>query len=225
VLHESSHSRQHGVSPTRLRGGFRGRIPPPPGCWPTGSPEVSWCRWGTDARLSRWSAPRTIDLGAPSSSGVRPKEAYGVTERQAHGSQPVQVRSGETPGSPVAALPASGESPASKRRKTTPARGWATGRSATSREACSVVIRPPHQRDQEVAEPVKVGRRPWTAPGSLERVPRNPPAHGVWNGQRGVVGTGEALRGPGHCGCREAGLPITGRTGSGRRPRGRRRGS
>jgi hypothetical protein len=23
---------------------------------------VSWCRWGTDARLSRWSAPRTNDL-------------------------------------------------------------------------------------------------------------------------------------------------------------------
>ena len=45
---------------------------------------------------------------------------HDVTERQAHGSQPVRVRSGETPGSPVAALPASGEIPASKRRKTAP---------------------------------------------------------------------------------------------------------
>ena len=40
---------------------------------------------------------------------------HDVTERQAHGSQPVQVRSGETPGSPVARPPASGEIPASRR--------------------------------------------------------------------------------------------------------------
>jgi len=35
----------------------------------------------------------------------------GITERQAVVSQPVQVRSGETPGSPVARLPAAGEIP------------------------------------------------------------------------------------------------------------------
>ncbi len=35
-----------------LRGGGRGRTPPPPGYRPTGPPEPPWCRWGTDARLS-----------------------------------------------------------------------------------------------------------------------------------------------------------------------------
>jgi hypothetical protein len=100
---------------------------------------------------------------------------HDVTERQAHGSQPVRVRSGETPGSPVAALPASSESPGSKRRKTVPGRGRATGQSAASSEACSVV-RDPAQAGQEGAEPVVLGRRPWTAPENLERVPKNPPA-------------------------------------------------
>jgi hypothetical protein len=44
---------------------------------------------------------------------------------------------------------------------------------------------------------MKGGRRPRTAPENLERVPKNPPAHGAWNGRKGVVGTGEALLGPG----------------------------
>jgi hypothetical protein len=52
------------------------------------------------------------------------------------------------------------------------------------------------------------GRRPRTAPENLERVPTNPPAHGAWNGRKGVVGTGEALLGPG-LPAREAGPPIT----------------
>ena len=43
---------------------------------------------------------------------------------------------------------------------------------------------------------MKGGRRPRTAPENLERVPTNPPAHGAWNGRKGVVGTGEALLGP-----------------------------
>ena len=30
----------------------------------------------------------------------------------------------------------------------------------------------------------------------LERALRNPPAYGAWNGQKGVVGTGEGLLGP-----------------------------
>ncbi len=55
---------------------------------------------------------------------------------------------------------------------------------------------------------MKGGRRPRTAPKILERVPKNPPAHGAWNGRRGVVGTGEALLGPGSA-AREAGPPIT----------------
>ncbi len=46
-----------------------------------------------------------------------------VTERQAHDSQPVRVQPGETPGSPVAALAASIEMSASKRRKTVSLRG------------------------------------------------------------------------------------------------------
>jgi hypothetical protein len=31
----------------------------------------------------------------------------------------------------------------------------------------------------------------------LERVPRNPPAYGAWNGHKVAVGTGESLLGPG----------------------------
>ena len=67
--------------------------------------------------------------------GVRPADrapwqevCRDVTERQADGSQPVKVRSGETPGSPVVKPPASVESPASKR-------GGPTDRSAASCEA------------------------------------------------------------------------------------------
>lgn len=47
------------------------------------------------------------------------------------------------------------------------------------------------------AEPVPQGRRPRTAPEILERVPKNLPAQGAWNGQKGVLGTGEILLGPG----------------------------
>ena len=62
---------------------------------------------------------------ASSSSGARNgKEVPPVTERQAQDSQPVRVRSGETPGSPVARLPASGEIPVSKRSNDTSLRGW-----------------------------------------------------------------------------------------------------
>ena len=86
-----------------------------------------------------------------------------VTERQAHDSQPVRVQPGETPGSPVAALAASIEMSASKRRKTRLSeRRRATGRSAASREACSVVSKALAGRGQE-EEPVDTRRRPWTA--------------------------------------------------------------
>src|SRR2546425_1157268 len=50
------------------------------------------------------------------------------------------------------------------------------------------------------AEPVQTGRRPRTAPGSLERVPTNPPAYGAWNGRKVAMGTGESLLGPEGCG-------------------------
>ena len=95
-----------------------------------------------------------------------------VTERQAHGSQLVEVQPGETPGSPVAALPASSEISASKRRKTVPERGRATGRSATSREACSVVTKTLAGRGQEDAEPVDTRRRPRTALQTWSECPR-----------------------------------------------------
>src|SRR4029453_5386306 len=107
-----------------------------------------------------------------SSSGAeehRKVEHYDVTERQAHGSQPVGVRSGETPGPPGAAPPGSGEIP-----------GWRRGAvqltspQHEAKPAASSGI--PAQAGQEGAEPAFQWRRPWTAPESLERVPRNPPA-------------------------------------------------
>ncbi len=61
-----------------------------------------------------------------------------VIEQQAHDSQLVRFQPGETPGSSVAALPASSENSASKHRKSVSERGRATGRSAASRAACSV---------------------------------------------------------------------------------------
>jgi hypothetical protein len=53
-----------------------------------------------------------------------------------------------------------------------------------------------------------VGRRPRTAPETLERVPKNPPAQGGWNGQKVDAGTGEALTGPGAA-AREETVRIT----------------
>jgi len=103
----------------------------------------------------------------------------------------VRVRSGETPRSPVVKPPCVVERPGAKR-------GRATDQSATSSEACSVVtpVRAPHGRGG--AEPFPYGRRPWTAPEILERVPRNLPAQGAWNGQKGVLGTGEIRLDAGH---------------------------
>jgi hypothetical protein len=95
-----------------------------------------------------------------------------VTERQAHDSKPVELRPGETPGSPVAALPASGEILASKRRKTVSERRRATDRSATSLEACSVVSKTLAGRGQEEAEPVDIWRRPRTVPRTWSGCPR-----------------------------------------------------
>ena len=54
------------------------------------------------------------------------------TERQAHGSQPVQVRPGETPGSPVARLPAAGEIPSVEAERRSPWKG------ASNRPVCSI---------------------------------------------------------------------------------------
>jgi hypothetical protein len=71
---------------------------------------------------------------ASSGSGRHDEEGVrdDVTERQAHGSRPVRVRSGETPGSPVARLPTSEEIPPSKQSDEVSERGRATARSATS---------------------------------------------------------------------------------------------
>jgi hypothetical protein len=74
--------------------------------------------------------------------------------------------------------------------------------------------KPPRERGQGGAEPVWGGRRPRTAPGILERVPTNLPAHGAWNGQKGDVGTGEALLGPGSA-AREACSPVSERQAHG----------
>ena len=38
---------------------------------------------------------------------------------------------------------------------------------------------------------MRIGRRPWKAPLVLEPVLKNLPAQWAWNGQKGVLGTGE----------------------------------
>jgi hypothetical protein len=120
----------------------------------------------------------------------------GVTERQAHGSQPVQVRSGEMPGFPVARLPASGESPPSKRSDKALQGGeqLAGPRHEAKPAASSLKARVRGTKGEPSRHFTR--RRPRAAPRNLERVPKNPPAYGAWNGQKGVVGTGEALLGP-----------------------------
>ena len=52
--------------------------------------------------------------------------------------------------------------------------------------------------DEEEQSPSPNGRRPWTAPENLERVLMNLPAQGAWNGQKGVLGTGEIRLDAGH---------------------------
>jgi hypothetical protein len=121
---------------------------------------------------------------------------HDVTERQADDDQPVQVRSGETPRSPVAKPPGSAEMPG-------PKRGGANWRSATSSEACSVVMWPA-KAGKGRAEPLGFGRRPWKAPLILEPVLKNSSAYGAWNVKQAVVGTGEALLGPRPAGMRSA---------------------
>ena len=96
----------------------------------------------------------------------------------------MQVRSGETPRSPVAKPPCVVERPGSKR-------GGANDQSVTSREACSVVTPVRRHGGAGGVEPLPKGRRPWTTREILERVSRNLPAQGARNGQKVVLGTGE----------------------------------
>jgi len=98
-----------------------------------------------------------------------------VTGHQVQGSQPVRVRSEETPGSSVAGLPASVERPASKWSddhplgvRNRPVRSMK--RSLQRREF------EPASAGQGRAEPVSNGRRPWKASGNLERALKNSPA-------------------------------------------------
>jgi hypothetical protein len=127
-----------------------------------------------------------------------------VTGCQAQGSQPVQVRSGETPGSPVAGLPASVERLVSKRSDEHPLGvSQPAGPQHQVKPAASLQP-PPVRAGQGGAEPVLSGRRPRKASWILERASRNLPAQGAWNGRRVVLGTGEDLLGPGAA-AREAG--------------------
>ena len=102
----------------------------------------------------------------------------------------MRVRSGEAPRSPVVKPPCVVERPGSKR-------GGANDQSVTSREACSVVTPVRRHGGAGGVEPFPIGRRPWTTPGTLERVSKNLPAQGARNGQKVVPGTGEILLGPG----------------------------
>jgi hypothetical protein len=150
---------------------------------------VAWCSFC--ARRSR----SLLRVRPAARAQWKRRQVHDVTERQAHGSQPVQVRSGEMPRSPVAEPPASVERPASKR-------GRVSVRSATSREACSVVSGPGNREKREPSRFVVgegQGRRLGTWSGRRRTLRRR----GAWNVHKGVVGTGEALLGP-VCGDRSA---------------------
>ena len=164
---------------------------------------------------------------ASSSSGAedhRKEERHDVTERQAHGSQPVEVRSGETPGSPVAALPASGEIPGSRRRKTAPRRGGQpTGPQHEAKPAASLRItaqaakREPSLYSDGEGHGRHLGA--WSGcPRTLRRRGRGTVGRLSWELERPSVGPGLRVR--------EA-VPAYNRQppGSGRWPPGSRRGS
>jgi hypothetical protein len=120
-----------------------------------------------------------------------------TSERQARDSQPVRVRSEETPRSSVVKPPGSVEMPG-------PKRGGPTRRSATSSEVCSVEMfacicrakREPSLSNMGEGH----GRHSCTWSGCSRTLRRK----GTWNGEKGVVGTGETLLGPGPAGIRSA---------------------
>ena len=140
-----------------------------------------------------------------------------ITERQAHVSQPVEVRSGETPGSPVGKPPCVIERWGAKR-------GGATDRSVTSSEACSVVT-PAREsgtrRSRACSLRAKAMDGIWDPGAGAQEPPgvggseRPEGCRGNWRGP-----TRSAAAGGGAC------LSITGEEpGSARWPRGSRRGS
>jgi len=102
-------------------------------------------------------------------------------ERQAQDSQPVRVWPGETPGSPVARLPASGEIPPSKRSNKVPARGRATGPVCSGSEARASVVS---------CDPPKGGPRESRACGKGAKATESTPGPGAGaqelSGVRGV---------------------------------------
>jgi hypothetical protein len=130
---------------------------------------------GVRRRFGRGLWPTFARICASSSSDAKvfiERRNSDVTERQAHDSQLVRIQPEETPGSSVAALPASSEISALKRRKTVLERGRATDRSAALSEACSVVSKTLAGRGQEDAEPVDTRRRPRTALQTWSECPR-----------------------------------------------------
>jgi hypothetical protein len=124
-------------------------------------------------------------------------------DREAQGSQPVRVRSGETPGSPVVRPPCVAERRGAKR-------GGSTGRSAASSEACGVVI--VHRRgwrsrgSRARANRAKATERIWEPGAGAEEPP------GVWGVERsdGCSGNWGGPPRPRPCGGREQRRPISG---------------
>src|SRR5215207_11243744 len=130
-----------------------------------------------------------------------------VTERQAHGSQPVRVRPGETPGSPVAALPASGETPGSRRRKTAPVRGGQpTGPQHEAKPAASLRITAQAAKREPSLHSSGEGHgrhlRAWSGcQGTLRRRGRGTVGRVSWELERPSVAP--SLRGSGSSACLE----------------------
>jgi len=151
------------------------------------------------------SCPSCVQQFGRQEKGGRPRRNRATSSRQPAGVSPVRGDA-RVPGSTA---PGVGRDPGveAERQRLVVEAVQPTGPQHEAKPAASS-LKPPRERGQGGAEPMKGGRRPRTAPENLERVPTNPPAHGAWNGRKGVVGTGEALLGPGSA-AREAGPPIT----------------
>jgi hypothetical protein len=88
----------------------------------------------------------------------------GVIGRQAQGSLPVQVRSGETPGSPVVGLPALTEQVSVEVEHPAPSGGAQLAGPQHEAKPAASSAPPAARRGKEEPSPCLRGRRPWTAP-------------------------------------------------------------
>jgi hypothetical protein len=165
-------------------------------------------------------SPSCVQQFGRQEKGGRPRRNRATSSRQPAGVSPVRGDA-RVPGSTA---PGAGRDPGveAERQRLVVEAVQPTGPQHEAKPAASS-LKPPRERGQGGAEPMKGGRRPRTAPGSLERMPTNPPA--PWGVERSEGCRGNWRGPPRPRACGPGSRPAYNqRTGSGGRPRGSRRG-